>query len=438
MSIRSIPFIFITCFNLISTQAATYYVDARPGINCNGNYSIVNRSCNGADGYSYTTISSGVQAMSSGDTLNIRAGTYTDQPVAVKDYQSGTGTGATPYTIIRGYQSERPILRGSTTTSIDGIASYFNSGGQAHHIEYRGLEITNVATCFWLGKLHHVNIIDNVCYDTYGFFIYTDPAAVSDVYVANNYVYRIGKNQPGYPPGNNAIYAIGSNAIIENNRFEHTCAAIFIYSSAANPAAQDNVIVRNNIVRWNARADLDPWQIGSTCGPAIGAGARGDNLQIYNNIIWDSSFTATYPMISTHQGQNNSYFPTNVKVYNNTIVGGAGGQLGVVFNGGSGTLRNNIIYGVNTPFSFLGSSSVSFSHNHVTGNPSFVNAAAGDFRLQSTSPARNTGTFVSGVTTDFAGNARPQEGFFDIGAYEFIAEISASAKPLAPKNLNVK
>lgn len=56
----------------------------------------------------------------------------------------------------------------------------------------------------------------------------------------------------------------------------------------------------------------------------------------------------------------------------------------------------------------------------VTGSPSFTNAATADFTLQSGSSCRDAGTDLSAtLTTDYIGTSRPQNGTFDIGAYEY-------------------
>jgi hypothetical protein len=48
----------------------------------------------------------------------------------------------------------------------------------------------------------------------------------------------------------------------------------------------------------------------------------------------------------------------------------------------------------------------------------FVNAAAGDFHLKSTSPAIDAGIAISLVTTDFSGVKRDGPNY-EIGAYEY-------------------
>jgi hypothetical protein len=58
--------------------------------------------------------------------------------------------------------------------------------------------------------------------------------------------------------------------------------------------------------------------------------------------------------------------------------------------------------------------------NSRTGDPRFVSAVTGDFHINSTSLAKNVGV-DAGVTTDFEGDARPQDAFFDIGFDEYVA-----------------
>ncbi|MCF2498927.1 choice-of-anchor Q domain-containing protein [Dyadobacter chenhuakuii] len=69
-------------------------------------------------------------------------------------------------------------------------------------------------------------------------------------------------------------------------------------------------------------------------------------------------------------------------------------------------------------------------------NPLFRNAAAGDYRLQSCSPAINAGfnyfqsgqtPDITGITTDLAGETRLREHIVDMGAYEFSKEFRGLA-----------
>lgn len=97
------------------------------------------------------------------------------------------------------------------------------------------------------------------------------------------------------------------------------------------------------------------------------------------------------------------------------------------------TLTNNIIArntkGLSTKSPVTGS--ISADHNlfwnllnPITGsnaiisNPKFFTAYGDGYRLSSGSPALNAGLTVAWVTDDLDGKARPQDGAYDIGAYE--------------------
>lgn len=60
--------------------------------------------------------------------------------------------------------------------------------------------------------------------------------------------------------------------------------------------------------------------------------------------------------------------------------------------------------------------------NSLTSDPLFMNLGSHDFRLQSGSPAIDSGVFV-GLTQDYAGNPVPQGNGTDIGAHEFASGI---------------
>ena len=58
--------------------------------------------------------------------------------------------------------------------------------------------------------------------------------------------------------------------------------------------------------------------------------------------------------------------------------------------------------------------------NNTTGASGFTNAAGDDFTLTPGSTLRDAGTDLSAtLTTDYIGTSRPQNGTFDIGAYEY-------------------
>ena len=80
---------------------------------------------------------------------------------------------------------------------------------------------------------------------------------------------------------------------------------------------------------------------------------------------------------------------------------------------------------------------------NMTVDPLFVDAANGDYHLQSNSPCIDAGISTNAPSTDFEGNIRPQGIGYDIGAYEFstitgvqnngLKKISVFPNPTAQK-----
>lgn len=109
---KRLIFVFLLILFASNVGAATRYTDGNLGADCtSGNYSIANRNCTGSDGNAYNTIQEGENVLAAGDTLFIRSGTYTESPTLGSN---GNGT-SSARTVIAGYPSERPIIRGMFT-----------------------------------------------------------------------------------------------------------------------------------------------------------------------------------------------------------------------------------------------------------------------------------------------------------------------------------
>jgi predicted outer membrane repeat protein len=141
---------------------------------------------------------------------------------------------------------------------------------------------------------------------------------------------------------------------------------------------------------------------------------------------------------------------TNVTFSGNSATGSGGGMYNDTSNP---TLTNVIIWGSTSGGSISNNTSnptISYSDiqgcggsggwtsacgtdggNNIDANPHFVNAAGGNLRLQSGSPAidagNNSAPGLSGVTTDLDGSPRIIGGTVDMGAYEAIPTATFSS-----------
>ena len=122
----------------------------------------------------------------------------------------------------------------------------------------------------------------------------------------------------------------------------------------------------------------------------------------------------------------------NSSAVNCTVVGNsATGNGGGTFADATGVENVNCIVSGNTATQEANISSMVTKRSCFTGDPSFVDAANGDFRLKGSSPCIDMGNnrYVSGET-DIRGNARIQNGIVDIGAYEFTLPTALGNVPV--------
>jgi parallel beta-helix repeat protein len=108
---------------------------------------------------------------------------------------------------------------------------------------------------------------------------------------------------------------------------------------------------------------------------------------------------------------------SGIKVYNNTVFNNTHSGIATDATVSNSIIRNNVLYQNGQPIADLGSGTI--QSNNLTADPKFIDGAANNFRLQSSSPAINAGVSLSEVLTDFDGIPRPQGSAFDIGSYEY-------------------
>ena len=202
------------------------------------------------------------------------------------------------------------------------------------------------------------------------------------------------------------MYVGGNSHLIEGNElYDFPSFGIHIYNGY-NASGNNNILVRKN--------SIHDFGLSGNTGVAIllssGLSNTASNNLIYNGRgqgirMWDGCRDCT--------------------AYNNTIFNVSGNEGIATFGSVNSIVKNNISFSNGTNLDLSGRGTV--ASNNLTSNPQFSNPAAGDFRLQSGSPAINQGADLSGpinctdgsTCVDFAGTIRPQGPAWDIGAYEY-------------------
>ncbi len=148
--------------------------------------------------------------------------------------------------------------------------------------------------------------------------------------------------------------------------------------------------------------------------------------------------TTVTDSIATAAGENSRGIVAQAgpaRLRNLTVIASGAGSFGIATVAGAHTARNVIARGDGTDLqvgggslavdhsSFRTQSGIADGGSNQSGDPQFVNAAAGDFRLAPTSPAIDAGVADDTIgATDLAGASRFQLAAVDLGAYEAAAK----------------
>jgi hypothetical protein len=391
--------------------------------------------------------------MGPGKTFYFRGGTYNQNYSPVAGYidrnyaldQAHGGINGSPMAMV-GYPNETAVFEYVVPNGISRPNIAMGNGGlPANYVTVANLTLHGGSTCIEDGGFYDQaksggvgdRIIGNVLSAAYG-----SANTMAGLIMIQNDYWRVLGNEvkdtgTGTPINNNhAIYNQSGASETEiawnyfhNLRMGHVIQVhTDIYFTYTNVRIHDNVIAKGTN--------------GDTRGINIG-GANADSYgSIYNNIIDGVGQNASGIMM----------YSGSWKVYNNTLynvyassgiiaVSNLPRQLGgapASWSPPIADIRNNIIYSdglsvyVGAEDGASMSQQVTLSNNLYhnfgaapvqdtvprTGNPLFVNAAAGNFRLQNGSPAANNGIATNVVTIDHDGVSRPQGGGVDLGAYE--------------------
>jgi hypothetical protein len=340
----------------------------------------------------FRTIPQGLSVLLPGDTLLVRAGTYT-QELFYYNFPSGTSWSA-PVTL-KAYPGESVILKPGS--GADRIMT-FRNGSQYIIVDGFILDAINVASDAVKmqyeptlpGSPNHIRLINCEIKNAISQGILTG--------TNSDYLEFINLNvhDNGINRFDHGIYILGHFNLIEGGRYYHNAS----HGIQCDSGPCENNIVRGVLAYNNGVHDPD--------GRGIGFYGGKNNL-FYNNITWDNP-----------DGGIKVWGNDNAKIYNNTIYHNTDYGIWVDQGSTNTIVRNNIVYqtGNGVDIGDDGSGTIQ-DHNLTNVDPLFVNAAAHDFHLKAGSPAIDAGVALSDVPSDISGKVRPVGAAYDLGAYEY-------------------
>jgi len=400
-----------------------------------------------------------------------RGGTYT---LATADSLEKSGASGNPL-IFRNYPDESPVF--------EYTAGYLQIGGSKDYITFDGLTVlrkvgTGSTSILIIGGAYAT--IQNCIYYVHPDYLQT--AGGDGIVAYTNAEYLTVDNCLIYNAFNQGVDWTGAHHVTVKNSTVHDCQNGIVGKASAAPynaGSHDNVVEKNFVYRTKYDAimlggdsgghDADPgyadtdsvarnnliWQEamtgqGNARGLAIFGGLR---CYAYNNTVIGGGMHITYANLTEYGLQPCQ----DCRAYNNIIIGrgateGNGRMIKIKDSESTNglLLKNNLYYQGSlgspdvyhlewlspTDYGYAGYAALaSWDTGSVTGNdttdPKLVNYLVNliaNFKLQSDSPAIDTGFDLTGIVTeDYAAVARPQGGIYDIGAYEHQGAVEPPA-----------
>jgi hypothetical protein len=405
----------------------------------------------------WQTIQHGIDQLSAGSTLYVRGGMY-NEIVTI----SSSGTAGNPKTI-KAYTGETAILDGTgladpgylvgmillenaSYVTVDGLELRNNPWGHgllvwsthgntgitlmnlnAHHNALGGIVVSA-----WSQPSPITNVVIDGC-DVHHNFNVPGPHGDENISLLNVVGFEIKNNhvhdsydKEGIDTKNGSMNGTIHDNEVSDSRSPKEDVGIYVDGF---DQTQSNISVYNNKV--------DGWGLGIGGGCETGGYAQL-GIHYYSNLVYDNTvgFSATQygPAYDrTFTCVNNTFVGNafsiavdgpavnniNCVVRNNISVVDSDEQVHIFvqdYDEGGVTVDHNLYYSLDRTYNRLHT----YGSNYLLDqNPLF--AGTGDYRLRSTSPARDRGSSAAAPSTDILGNARPQGGAYDIGAYEYTA-----------------
>lgn len=373
----------------------------------------------------FRTIQRAADKTMPGDVVMVMSGTYVNaSPSGYVVHITRSGQAGAPITY-RAYPGHSPKLQFNGWAGFTVEASYIVIDG--FEIEGNNANIT-----FEYAKSQENNL-NNGATSGNGITINGSNAAVRrNIVIRNNLVHHCGGGGIG---SGFADYITIENNVVHSNAW---------YSPFANSGISlweqrdvDGTTGLKNIVRGNRsydNASLMNWRAANLTHPSDGNGIIIDTwpngykgrTRVENNLSYSNGGSGIHALAvpnleiinnSTYQNSKvvdyGEIFVTNsanARIMNNVMVARPGKPINSNYN------NIALVYDYNILFT-AGAIAVR-GQNDLLADPKYVNPAMGTLSLESGSPAINSGNATYAPQTDFAGQARPQGGTVDRGAYE--------------------
>jgi hypothetical protein len=392
----------------------------------------------------WKTIGRAAAAIEPGDTVLIAAGTYRERVRVERSGEPGK------YCTFSARPGDEPVIdgRGIPVAKDEGLFEISRAG----HIRVIGLHVVNSAQAGIIAEnssdlviqgnhtertgssgisawgcrdvLVDGNEVAHSCSGPWqeGISI----AGTNGFEVRNNLVYN---GLPGHKKEGICLKDGSSNGKVHGNRVHHVT-AVGIYVDAWDKHTFDIDVYGNDV---HDILDSGGIMLASEMGGLL------ERIRIFNNLSWRNRYCG---IVISQNGEQVPHPMRDIWIVNNTVHGNGTGEWGggiLADNPGlqSAVIRNNIC-SRNLTFEiavgYSRDSAVTIDHNlsdgehedpssragqfPVTGNPLFVAAVSGDFRLSPGSPAIDKGFAAGAPKDDFDGAPRPRGAGIDIGAYE--------------------
>lgn len=374
--------------------ATTYWVAATGG----STTAVCATASGTSDPGSYLrTVAAGVTCLSAGDTLKIKAGSYTD---SFSSPQPPSGISAGQPTTIIG-------VGGTVTITAPG-QQFGHDIGSRSNITFDGLDLAcpdNWNACIHVGGTNNVVFQNGKCRDNTqndASACITEGSPINTGFVVRNMeVYNNGDTVSIDKFTAHGIYISGdecSGCVIEHN-YVHDNGSHGIHGYGSSGSLVSGNIIRFNLVKNN----------GSRCIIA----AQMNNTEVYGNICDGNGVLKTSFDAAIELGDGDG-----AKVYNNTIYGFPGGVcISDTFgNATNARVRNNFcLSNSSNTISISDSGSVADHNVSSSTNSLVINASGGDFNPSATA----TATLIDqGSATGIPSGFGYVGGTPDIGAFE--------------------